>query len=244
MRKQNRLIILITAITTAALLATSASALTFFDTGVTGGNPESSLIGVTITTADVGNDFDIAWAVANVDGTDDLSATGNFSILSFDTGEIVMDITLSNTTVLSSTLTNADILSIAFGVNPDAAASFVAGEEGSVFDNIGAGSGPQQTYPGGFKAIDVCLSGAGCTGGAVAEGLHAGDSDSFRVSITGNFADGTADLLYFGAKFQTNLGSFEPGGGTAPIPEPSAALVFGVGIVLAATRVRRTTPLS
>jgi MYXO-CTERM domain-containing protein len=31
-------------------------------------------------------------------------------------------------------------------------------------------------------------------------------------------------------KFQTNLGSFEPGGGSGPsLPEPSAALLFALG---------------
>jgi hypothetical protein len=238
--------ILLTAITIAAMFATSASAFTMYDTGETGGNPESSLLGVTMTDADVGDDFDIDWSVANVGGTDDLSATGNFTLVSFSETEFVLAVTISNTTVLSSTLTNADILSIGFGVTPDATAAFVSGETGTVFDGIGEGSGTGQNYPGGFKGIDVCVFGQGCAGGAVAEGLHAGDSDTFQLTITGDFSDLTADLLYFGAKFQTNLGSFEPGGsGPSPgVPEPSAALVFGIGIAFASTRVRRTARLA
>ena len=238
----NRLILL-TATTIAVLFATSASAFTMFDTGVSGGNPTSSLIGVTITGADVGDDFDLGWTVANVGGTDDLSATGNFKLVSFSNSAFVLEIDVANTTVLSSTLTNADILSIGFGVNPDAVAAFVSGETGSVFDQVGDGSGPQQTYPGGFDGIDVCVYGQGCSGGAVAEGLHAGNSDLFQLHITGDFSNGSADLLYFGAKFQTNLGSFEPGA-AQPVPEPSAALVFGIGIAFAATRVRRTARLA
>ena len=225
------------------LFAANANAFTMFDTGVLGGNPESSLLGVTITDADVGDSFDLDWVVANVVGTEDLSATGNFMLVDFTDDYFDLQITLTNTTVLSSSLTNADILSLAFGVNPDATAAFVAGESGSVFDGIGDGSGPQQTYPGGFKGIDVCVYGQGCNGGAVAQGLHAGDTDSFQIRVTGDFSGGTADLLYFGTKFQTNVGSFEPGA-SAPVPEPSAALVFGIGIAFAATRVRRTAGLS
>ena len=229
------------------LLATSANAFTMYDTGVLGGDPESSLLGVTITDADVGDSFNIDWTVANVVGSDDLSATGNFKILSFSTTEIVMQVSIANTTVLSSSLTNADILSIGFGVSPDAVAAFVSGEEGDTFDGVSEGNGPQQTYPGEFKGIDVCVYGDGCSGGAVAEGLHAGDSDVFQLKLAGTFGvdtdNLTADLLYFGAKFQTNVGSFEPGG-SVPVPEPSAALVFGMGIAFAATRVRRDDRLS
>jgi hypothetical protein len=217
------------------LFAANANAFTLFDTGVLGGNPESSLIGVTITAADVGDSFDLDWMVANVVGTEDLSATGNFELLAFTDTYFDLQVTIANTTVLSSSLTNADILSLGFGVDPDATAAFLT--DGSVFDGISDGNGPQQTYPGGFKGIDVCVYGQNCTGGAVAEGLHAGDTDIFQIRVTGDFSGGTADLLYFGTKFQTNVGSFEPGAGL--IPEPSAALVFGLGMVVASVRMRR-----
>ncbi len=229
------------------LLATSANAFTMYDTGVLGGNPESSLLGVTVTGGDVGDSFDIEWNVANVVGSEDLSATGNFEIVSFSTTEIVMQVSIANTTVLSSSLTNADILSLGFGVSPDAVAAFDSGGAGTTFDGVSDGNGPNQTYPGDFKGIDVCVYGDGCSGGAVAEGLHAGESDVFQLKLTGVFGvdtdNLTADLLYFGAKFQTNVGSFEPGG-SVPVPEPSAALVFGIGIAFAATRVRRNDSLS
>ena len=201
------------------LLATSANAFTMYDTGVLGGNPESSLLGVTITGADAGDSFDIEWNVANVVGSEDLSATGNFEILSFSTTQIVMEIAISNTTVLSSSLTNADLLSLGFGVSLDAVATFVS--LGDTFDGVTDGSGQNQTYPGNFKGIDVCVFGQGCNGGGVAEGLHAGESDVFRLSLAGDFSNLTAHLLYFGAKFQTNVGSFEPGGSAlSPSPPP------------------------
>jgi len=219
-----------------ALLAAPASAFTFYDTGVTGGNPSSSLLGVTVSSADVGHSFDIDWVVSNVVGSDDLGATGTFDVVSLSATTLTLDITLHNTTVLSSSLTNADILSVGFGVAPNATGSFVS--TGSVFDQIGAGSGPNQTFPGGFKNIDVCVFGQNCDGGAVAQGLHAGDSDSFRLAIAGDFSKGTVDLLYFGAKFQTNVGSFEPAG-QPPVPEPSAALIFGAGTLLVARAARR-----
>jgi len=221
-----------------ALATSSASAFTIFDTGEVAGNPSSSLIGVNVTAADVGDSFDIDWLVdSSVLGTsDELTATGNYEVASLNSTTLVLDITLSNTTVLSSTLTNADILSTGFGVAPDASAVLLV--DGAVFDGIGDGSGPQQTYPGGFKAIDVCVYGQNCSGGAVAQGLHAGDTDSFRIQVTGDFSGGELDLLFFPVKFQTNIGSFEPGGGI--IPEPSAALLFGVGgLVISGARRRR-----
>jgi hypothetical protein len=215
------------------VFAISASSVTFFDTGVTGGSPSSNLLGVTVTSADVGSAFDIDWSHA-LNG-DTLAATATFQVLGFDSSSLTLGITITNTTTLSATLTNADILGVGFGVTPNATGSYVT--KGSVFDLVGSGAGPQQNFPGGYKGIDVCLYGQVCAGGAVAQGLHAGATDSFSLSLSGNFSGGTADLLYFPIKFQTNLGSFEPGG--TLIPEPSGALLFGAGLLLTGRVVRR-----
>jgi hypothetical protein len=215
------------------LFATSSQAFSFYDTGVSGGSPSDSLLGVSITAADVGSSFDLDWKVS-LSG-DWLYATATYDVIAFDSSSLTLGISLTNNTVLSSTLTNADILSIGFGVSPDATATFLS--SGSVFDNVSTGSGPNQTAPGGFKDIDVCLYGQNCTGGAVAQGLHAGDSDSLTLSLAGDFSGGSVDLLYFPMKFQTNLGSYEPGGSL--VPEPSGALLFGVGLLLARAPLRR-----
>jgi len=235
----NRLLTATILATAPLLFAVSASAFTEFDTGVIGGNPSSSLIGVHVTTADVGDSFDIDWLVdSSVLGTSDqLSATGTYTVSSFSTTKIILDVTLENTTLLSSTLTNADILSTGFGVSPDATATLLTA--GGVFDSIGSGNGPQQTFPGGFKEIDVCVFAQGCSGGSVNSGLHAGDMDSFSIELAGDFSSGEVDLLYFPIKFQTNIGSFEPGGFQGAVPEPTSALLFGVGALVVGFRSRR-----
>jgi hypothetical protein len=54
------------------------------------------------------------------------------------------------------------------------------------------------------------------------------------ILLTGNFGD-SAELLFFPAKFQTNVGSFEPGGcingdGCYGVPEPSILALLGIGL--------------
>lgn len=211
----------------------SATAFSFFDTGIVGGSPSGSLLGVAVSGSDVGSSFSVDWNVAV--GADQLGATATYQVVSLSASQLTLGISITNTTLLSPTLTNADILSMGFGISPNATASFVTA--GGVFDGIGAGSGPNQTFPGGFKGVDVCVFGQGCSGGAVAQGLHAGATDAFTLTIAGDFAGGTLDLLYFPVKFQTSRGSYEPGG--ALIPEPSAALLFGIGLLLARVPLRR-----
>lgn len=233
-----RAVALLVATAAALFLTSSAQAFTFFDTGESAGNPSGPLIGVNFTAADVGSSFDIDWSVGSrtLGTTDELSATATYELRAFGASEFELAVTIRNTTVLSSTLTNADILSTGFGVDPDATATYVS--SGSVFDRIGDGSGPAMNYPGGFSGIDVCTYGQNCSGGSVAQGLHAGDADRFLLRVTGDFRSGDVDLLYFPMKFQTNIGSFEPGG-SPPIPEPSAAMLFLVGTLVAQGAVRR-----
>ena len=57
---------------------------------------------------------------------------------------IRLDISITNITTLTGLLTNADITTFGFGVNPNATASFVTGGEGVIFDMLGVGSGHQQ----------------------------------------------------------------------------------------------------
>jgi len=221
------------AVAISLLFAASSQALSFYDTGVIGGSPGASLLGVSLSAADVGSSFDIDWNVS-LPGND-LSATASYQIVALSGTSLTLGITITNTTVLNSTLTNADILAVGFGVTPDASGNLLS--TASVFDQLSVGSGPNQTFPGGFKGIDVCVYGQNCSGGAVAQGLHAGDSDTFTLDVMGDFSGGSVDLLYFPMKFQTNLGSFEPGGSL--IPEPSGALLFGVGLLLARAPLRR-----
>lgn len=176
-----------------------------------------------------GEVFEVDWFV-DLDGfgtSSDLTATSTWTVSSYSSSSIVLDITISNTTILDApTLTEAAIVSFGFGVEPDATATL--SDAGSVFDMVGTGSGPKKTFPGGFKAIDVCLFADGCSGGDVKHGLQAGDSDSLQVTLLGTFGD-SAELLFFPVKFQTTVGSFEPAG-TERIPEPATLGLLGLGL--------------
>jgi hypothetical protein len=174
----------------------------------------------------------------------DLTATSTWTVDSFSSSQIMLSIDISNTTTLTSLLTNADITAFGFGIDPNATASVYTA--GSIFDMVGTGSGPQQTFPGGFKQIDVCIFAQGCSGGTVNDALHAGDSDYIQLLLTGDFSSGLAELLFFPAKFQTNQGSYEPGGcvNCASVPEPSVLSLLGIGLMLVWLTQRRQLPAS
>lgn len=244
------------ALTGASLLCLSltASAFTFEDTGDDAGNPEQPLWQVSITEADIGSSFDIGWLLAagstNSDGntiSTDLKASSSFLVKEFSTSHMVLDVSIFNDTVPpvgAAADYNAAILSFGFGVTPDATGVLL--EEGDTFVSIGEGSGGQQTFPGGFKQIDVCVFSDGCSGGSLGSGLQMGESDSLRLKITGDFtnADSASTTLAmlsdFPLKFQGTEGSFQlagvPGDGDEPpddpkIPVPGTLLLMAVGLV-------------
>ena len=184
-----------------------------------------------------GDSWNVDWLVSasSTPGlSSDLTATSSWLVTSFSASQITLDISITNTTILTGLLTNADITTFGFGVTPDATASIATA--GSIFDMVSAGSGPQQNFPGGFKGIDVCIFASGCAGGTVNDALHAGNTDSLKLLLTGNFSAGSADLIYFPIKFQTNQGSYEPAGcvngnGCTTVPEPGIAGLLLIGLL-------------
>ncbi|MBE9052996.1 cistern family PEP-CTERM protein [Nostocales cyanobacterium LEGE 11386] len=232
------------AIATSAV--TPAHAITLTTTTLNGdptvGNPPQQLWQADFNASDVGQSFNVNWFLpagsANSDGDIipvDLSATSNWTITSFSNTQIGLDIDISNTTSLGTLLSNANILSFGFGVDPNATATL--SQAGQTFDLVSAGQGGQQSFPGGFRQVDVCIFSANnCAGGNVNLGLIAGASDTLSVLLTANsgnnFSQG-ASLAFFPLKFQTSEGSYElagvPGNPT-PVPEPITTLGFGVGV--------------
>lgn len=223
----------------------SAQALLVTSTGNSTGSPSQPTYQADIGSADVGQSFTFDWLVpAGTMGDSllpvDLSATVIFNINAFTldaTGDdtLSLQIGLSNTTDLSAyPNSNSAILSFGFGVAPDASAVFSS--TGAVFNGIDSGSGPQQTFAGGFKQIDVCVFSAnGCKGGDVNDGLQAGDSDSLSIDILGDFDQGgmstlgTVTLYDFPLKFQGTWGSFETPG--QQIPAPGTLILFGSALL-------------
>jgi hypothetical protein len=222
--------------------ASQAQAVLITSTGSSAGSPTQPTYQAAISTADVGQTFSLDWLIAAGTGSlpVDLTATVTFTINSFSLNAsgndiLSLGITIANTTDLSAYPgTNSAILAFGFGVTPDATASLVS--SGTTFDSVGSGSGPQQTFPGGFKQIDVCIFSAGCSGGDVNSGLQAGNSDSLVLNLSGNFdqngtGPGALSLLDFPLKFQGTWGSFETPGQTTRVPEPTTLSLLGIALL-------------
>lgn len=236
-----------------AMLATSqAHALQIafepLPAGQTVGNPSifTSVPVVTFSATDVGSTYRALWHLtpaqqaqaggSPLSGT--ISAEADFTLRSLTAGTAVFDVAISNTT---STALQASIMSIGLGISPNARGSYLV--SGSFFDGIAAGAGPQQTFPGGFTGVDVCLYAAnGCSGGKIKDGLAAGGHDALTLKLRGDFDandDGTPEnlvLSLFTIKFQTSAGSFEfpddplllplvP----TELPEPGGLALIGIG---------------
>jgi hypothetical protein len=185
-----------------------------------------------------GENFQIDWFV-DLDNTvtsSDLTATSTWSVSSYSSSSIVLDISITNTTLLDpGVLDEAAITTFGFGVSPDVTAALTSG--GTVFTQVDTGSGAQQSFPGGYKGIDVCLFAESCSGGDVKTGLQAGSTDLLQLVLTpttGLFGN-SVDLLFFPAKFQSTLGSFEPAG---TVPEPATLALLGSGVLVVAARRR------
>jgi hypothetical protein len=207
---------------------------------------------------DVGKSFVVDWLVpANGSSLPvDLTATSTWTIQSYDPSAVVLSIFFENTTMLPdpSSQENA-ILGFGFGVSPNSTGSLTT--PGAVFDTLGVGNGPNQTFPGGFKNIDVCVApDSGCSGGNVNLGLQANNdgthTDTLTITLSptsGTFGD-SFDLLFFALKFQGTWGSFEPAGSphTPPpnpqdppnnVPEPGILSLLAFGLLSLGFKNRR-----
>lgn len=185
---------------------------------------------VTIGTADINQSFNVDWSTSAGAGNPQLTASSVWTILGFNSSSLTLKITLTNTTTDTATFKSA-ITGFGAGMTPNATGTFAASGQGSIFKNISPGKGPQQTFPGGFKNIDLCVSSAGCSGGSFQGGLHAGVTDIMTVILSAAF--GTTPetaLAFFPIKFQTSAGSFEPAGQVSTVPLPTTLPLLAVAL--------------
>jgi hypothetical protein len=184
---------------------------------------------------DTSDDFTVNWS-KSIDATHTLKASANFDVISFTSTKTIFDITLSNLT--NSGNFNAAIM--AFGLYTDnelQGASITNNTTGATW-NLDTSSG---NFPGGFHDIDLCLFAANnCSGGNINQGLQAGQTDSFRLSLSYLSArslilDDTANSPI---KFQTQNGSFEFAGTDNDhcdpvnnVPEPNVLWMIAIGIL-------------
>lgn len=194
---------------------------------------------VDITSGDVGLSYNITWMdpTSSTGLSTNLSATGSFTVKSLTSSELLLGITLNNTT---SSSFQAAILSLGMTSSPSLSGQLLG--TSSVFSGL---SDPGN-FPGGFKNINLCLyAGSNCNGGDINNGLQSASSTSFELALTtstGNLLTSGVDLSQFPVKFQTQDGSFEFGNAVFPAtPEPSSFFLAGTGLLMILLFFRRTS---
>ena len=78
-----------------------------------------------IQISSAGDSWTVDWLVdasTTAGLSSDLTATSNWLVTSFTSTSITLDISITNTTTLTSLLTNADITTFGFGIDPNATA--------------------------------------------------------------------------------------------------------------------------
>jgi hypothetical protein len=190
---------------------------------------------VGISQSDIGRSFAMDWSLSQqeIGTSEDLQATGTFTVNDFSRNQLDITVDVTNETAPSF---QSAIVSMGWSVpGQDASASW--GAEGDTFQNVGKA----KNFPGGFKDLDACVSATNnCNGGDIKKGLQSGgNSDSFQVSLKGDFGDKPSVYLQdFSMKFQSEAGSYELPGEAAEtstssdflyyhkeeVPEPSMGL--------------------
>ena len=211
------------------------------------------------TISAAGDTFTVSGGQVVGGGTADFTAV--FTVISYSSSSISLGIDLTNDSTLGGTLTQSVLTAFGFATDPDATGvsgtttgSNDTSTDTDVFDNYALGSLPS------LSTIEICTQAGAiqnqCAGGNVNAGLDTLQHDLFVINLTGTWG-ATTTISSVGAKFQTNLGSFEFTGDGVPVdgnndgqqvdgnqdgqtvPEPTSLLLLGSAFAVVANRVRR-----
>lgn len=158
-----------------------------------------------------------------------ISGKGTLRVEALEAGKLTLSLFIQN---LTDAAFQSSIISLGMGISPDAT-GISLDSPGAVFDN--ALMNRTGNFTGGFKNIDICLSGVSrCSGGNINQGLLSGMTDRFTFSVLGNFGVSGQNysrvtLSDFASKWQTQAGSYTLAGVPEPMTIVGSGLALGLG---------------
>lgn len=170
------------------------------------------------------NPYSFSWSYDSGSGAGILTGVGTLSLSGFNSNSLTVSVSLTNT----SDLTSERLTSFGFGIDPNATGVSFADSADSGMINASMSSIPS------LATIEVCAyGGPNCSGGGNG-GIYGGASDSFSLSLSGNWGD-SVNIDPIGFKYQTGFGSFEFTACAAnctptSVPEPETLGLLGLGL--------------
>jgi len=179
------------------------------------------------------NPYAFSWSFDT--GTSLLTGSGTMTVSGFNTNSLLIDVSLTNTSLLAS----ERLTSFGFGIDPNAVAvNFIDAADGGMI-NASLASIPS------LATVEICaFGGPNCSGGGNGGILGGGGSDSFRLSLYGEWGS-SVNINPIGFKYQTDIDSYQfttTNGCCTQVPEPAssgALLGLGIGLLAIAGVARR-----